>query len=208
MVDKTQLYAGMYNTKGYKLSCLLNEGNFTLGKAKDANGSPIQTYAFASELSPGDIVCLDTSDYPTFEATGGSVVVKKLEGDGKAFGVVLTDIDWVGGLRPTQSVSGNLDDLLAAGVCRVATIEVWENIMVVKKGTLTGTNTTKIVPGDSAKLMIDIDAQIAQTDGKVCVKDVASGGAGMIALNAVPVNNGDTYNLLVGITGQVVGDKA
>lgn len=205
MTDYTKLNAGMYNSKGYKLSCILDEGNITVGTARNAVGASMVTYAFANEMQPGDLVALDVSDAATFELAKGSVIVKKLIADGSAFGMVLTDIDWNQGLRPTESVTGTMAERIALGYYRIATIEVFPNIMIIKKAVLTGTNITKIIPGDSAKLVIDIDNQTA---GGFYVKDVANGGSGLIALHAVPLNTGDTYNLLVGITGPVVGDKA
>jgi len=203
MADKTYLAAGDYNTIDYKLAVHLDEGNITVGSAKNVLGSPQVTYSFASELVVGDLVTLVVDDAATFEAGGGSVIVKKATADCLIFGRIISDIVWKSGLHPMTSVTGTLAQRMAAGRYRIATIEVYGGIHKIVKATLKGKNVTKIVPGDVAKLVVDLDNQVA---GKFCVKDAANGGAGMIALHAVPLNDGDTYSLLVGITGFPVGD--
>lgn len=177
-----------------QFTCILKEGNITVGTGFDFMGSTTGTVSLASGLKQGDWVALSPDSANTYSATGGLPVVTALAADTDLFfGRIIETPRWV---KIPSTSQTTWSTMLSSGYYRVATVEFFPMMVVTANITAAGSN---IIPGTKSEL--DVDA--SETDGTkgltVLYVAASAGSADIIPLTYV--GSGNTESVLVGIKG-------
>jgi len=184
---------------GIPLTCILDESTITVaGRTYGPGGTYENGIVYANELRVGDIVTLSVETACTPEATDLMPVVEQVSnGDDLVFGVI-TSTPRLWGKAPTAT-STALADRLAGEYCRIATVEIWAGITAIRSAHLITADAVAVVPGDVTHL--DLDVSQCNTDHDFVLNDIASAGAGYMALHYVAKQAAASHTILVGIVG-------
>lgn len=194
--------AGDYDI-GTKITCILNEGNPTVGNAYDGSGKKTKSLTWASELHKDELVTLDASTSNTHEATDGMPVVKTIaNSDTLIIGKIVSEPELV--KRPaTSAAADSLTKRLAGEYYRIATVRLF--VPHIEDATLVTADAAAIVPGVTGKLIVDVSESVGGENGLI-LNDIASGGsANIIPLTYAAKAAGATVSVVVAITGMLNG---
>lgn len=193
--------AGDYDL-GLKVTCILNEGNPTVGDGFDGTGRKTKVTTWANQMYKGQVVAIDPSTCNTYEACGGLFVVKPVEDtDETVIGIIATEPELVV-QPPSSGVADSLTKRLAGKYYRQATVRILA-FNVIQDATLVTADAVACIPGVAGKLIVDVSESGSENAGLV-LNDIASGGsANIIPLNYQAKAAGATVTIQVGITGMM-----
>ena len=203
MTDNTSSIAGDYPQRfPLRLTCILKEGNITVtssGTSFSAIGDTEARYAFAAQLSEGDVVGLSNDTGNTYAATGGIPVVEKaVNTESLVFGRIVSSPDWLN-TSPSSSQS-TWATMLSSGYYRIALVEVWMGITKVQDAIVQHDGSNAVAIGVGTTLNLNITDCYAYHDLRFIA--ASANGTGVIPFHYVAAGSaGDLTTILVGITG-------
>lgn len=177
-----------------QMTCILKEGDITVGTGYDFMGSSTGTISFSAGLNQGDWVAISPDAANKYSVTGPLPVVTTLVASTDlCFGRIVDTPRWV---KLPGASNSTWSDMLSKGYYRVATVEIFPMMVVQGSVTSAGGN---IVPGTLS--ILDVDASETSGTKGLTLLYVASpnGAAGYIPLTYVA--SGATESILVGIIG-------
>ena len=179
-----------------QLSCILKEGNITVGTGFDFMGSGTGTVSLASGLDQGEWVSLSDDTDNTYDATGGLPVVTEVSDDKHLLlGKIIDTPRWVKIPATSQT---DWATMLSGGYYRVATVEVFP--MMIATAKLVTANANDVIPGECE--ILDVDASATKDTKVLTVVDIASGGSkDIFSFHYQAKATGATVTILIGLKG-------
>lgn len=188
---------------GPRITCILNEGNPTVGSAYTSTNYKVNTVTWASELHKGEIVAIDPTSTNTFSATKGLPVVKPVaNGDATIIGIIETE-PWLQKKIGASTDADSLTKRLSGEYYRTATVR-FLGCFGVGPATLKTANAAAIVPGVVGTLKVDVSESAGGENGLI-VNDVANGGTGIFSFHYAAQAADVTVPILCGFTGLMTG---
>lgn len=190
--------------EGGRYTCILNEGNPTVGTGYTPTGLKMPVVTWASELHRGEIVAIDASTTNTYEACGGLPVVRPIaDADATILGIIETEPKLVKKI-PASADADSLSERLAGEYYRTATVRFF-GVMHVGVARLFTDDKAAIVPGVIGTLKVDVSEAGGSAAG-IVLNDVTTGGTGIFSFHyCAKTTAGSSFNILVGFTGMLTG---
>jgi len=189
---------------GIQITCILEQGDPTVSaNAINSGGrtSAEKVMTFATPLQRGDAVALYTGAEATYAATGGLPVVKRPDASNALIIGTIVSTPKLQVMPATSAAANSVSNRITGKYYQVATVELWGGITSIRKCTITTQDQSIVAPGDTATLVVKISTSVAA--GKMCLTDVTTGGAGLMALTYVAKAAAATTSILVGVIGPV-----
>jgi len=205
MTDYSSTIAGNY-PGGIRITCILDEGAPTIVTSFDQAGMSQKTLTWNSEIEEGDIVAISNDTSATFSACSGIPLMEHpVNAETLIIGRVVSPPRMM--KFPAADADANtLAKRLAGKYYRTALVEIWGGITKIQAVTVIANGTNACVPGVGTTLVVDISE--CQSAKDLVFDSVASGGVGVIPFHYMPAGvDGDTYTVLVGITGLMLAQS-
>lgn len=188
---------------GPRVTCILNEGNPTVGTGYTPTGLKMPINTWAGELHRGEIVSIDPSTSNTYEACGGLPVVKAVaNGEATIIGIIETEPKLIKKI-PASTDADSLTKRLAGEYYRTATVRFF-GIFGLGEAILKTADAGAVTPGVAGVLKVDVSESAGGANGLV-LNDVTTGGTGIISFHYQAKAASTTVKLMVGFTGLMTG---